>query len=197
MIGRVFGRLTVESVDRIKGEESESTYYRCSCTCSNTHVVSSGSLIGGGAQSCGCLAREINISRMTIHGLSRERIYMTWTHMLERCADLEDVNYGGRGILVCKEWKESIHNFVEWALASGYQDHLTIDRIDVNGNYEPGNCRWVTMADQARNRRSNVITGMDMANDIRNDPRTQIEIARDYGMSQTTVSRVKQGKTWS
>ena len=86
------------------------------------------------------------------------RIYNTWYHMVHRCTNVKDAkysDYGGRGITVCDEWG-SYDNFYEWAMENGYDDTLTIDRIDVNGNYEPSNCRWIPFREQMRNTRKNV-----------------------------------------
>ena len=91
------------------------------------------------------------------HGMTKTKIWKTWRAMRERCY-VPCVggykNYGGRGIKVCDEWNASFENFMEWAYANGYKENLSLDRIDVNGNYEPNNCRWVTFLEQANNKRT-------------------------------------------
>ena len=88
------------------------------------------------------------------HGKSNTRLYYIYKHILARCFNKNDKryrNYGGRGITICEEWKKDFMNFYNWALNNGYKDNLTIDRIDVNGNYEPLNCKWSTIAEQNNN----------------------------------------------
>jgi hypothetical protein len=88
----------------------------------------------------------------------RERLYNIWLHVKDRCLNPNCDsyhNYGGRGITVCEEWRNSYQTFREWALQNGYSDELTIDRLNVNGNYEPSNCRWLTRKEQNTNKRTN------------------------------------------
>lgn len=115
----------------------------------------------GRTKSCGCLRREQLIARnkeiKVTHGLVGTRIYNIWRGMIRRCyfPGLKAyANYGGRGIKVCDEWKDSVATFYEWAINNGYQDNLTIDRINNDGNYEPSNCRWTTYKIQGNNTRS-------------------------------------------
>lgn len=90
------------------------------------------------------------------HGMSKHRLYRIWKHIKQRCNNPNDQayrNYGGKGVKVCKEWEESFVAFKDWALSNGYEEHLTIDREDSDGNYEPSNCRWVTRAENTRRAR--------------------------------------------
>jgi hypothetical protein len=109
--------------------------------------------------SCGCYHKE----KITTHGETigyRTRLYGIWRGIIERCEDENSehyINYGKRGIKLCKEWRGSYIVFRDWATSNEYADNLTIDRIDVNGSYEPNNCRWATSKVQANNRRNNVI----------------------------------------
>lgn len=108
-------------------------------------------------------------SRVYINGVwIRNRIYGSWYNMIYRCSNSKSTYYGcygARGITVCDEWL-SYDNFYEWAMNNGYADNLTIDRIDVNGNYEPSNCRWVDIKTQNRNKRNNTKIGGKCITDI-------------------------------
>ena len=98
------------------------------------------------------------------HGDAETRLYRVWCHMKGRCNNSRDARYmyyGGRGIKVCSLWNDSYEEFKEWAVHNGYNDTLSIDRIDVNGNYEPGNCRWIEMEKQAKNKRTTIYVTYD------------------------------------
>lgn len=130
----------------------------CKCDCGEERIVNCHNLLRGHSRSCGCLQREATVKANKTHGMRSSRIYRTWVHMRDRCYNPNDKRYdryGGRGIEVCDEWRDSFQSFFEWAMVNGYSDDLTIDRIDVNGNYEPSNCRWVTLKAQASNRSNN------------------------------------------
>lgn len=156
--GEVFGRLTVlRRSDRKSGRK---TYWVCQCECGNIKEVRSDCL--GIVNSCGCLKREqnkINLEANHRHKLSGTRLYNEWQCIKRRCLNKNDKrysDYGGRGIRLCDEWLVP-DNFFEWAMANGYRDDLTIDRVNNNCDYEPSNCRWVDNKTQSNNKRSNIL----------------------------------------
>lgn len=155
LTGQRFGRLVVKALAD-KGRKNVSAKWECICDCGNTLIVSASSLRTGNTRSCGCLHRDANQSgHNTRHGDCYTRLYTIWRSMRQRCGNPKNMDYksyGGRGILVCDEWKDYTA-FKRWALSNGYADNLSIDRINVDGNYEPGNCRWADAKTQANNRR--------------------------------------------
>lgn len=126
----------------------------CQCDCGRIAVVSTNHLRRGGSGKCkSCQVSE----KSKTHSCLPRKLHTAWGHMKKRCSNPDDSrwkSYGARGICVCPEW-ERYEPFRDWALANGYEDNLELDRIDVNGNYEPGNCRWVTSTVQQRNRTNN------------------------------------------
>lgn len=150
LTGQKFGRLTVVRFDH---KENGRKYYLCQCDCGNFKIVSNHSLKSGNTKSCGCLHKEILIQRNKdnrIHHPENERLLRIWRAILHRCYKETDEHYdyyGGRGIKVCDDW-HNFETFQEWALANGYADNLTIDRLDGNKDYCPNNCSWATMTVQ-------------------------------------------------
>ncbi len=146
---------------------------------------------------CGCMKKGSIVCR---YAKSHPRLTQTYKHMKSRCYNPKNqdyYNYGARGIILCEEWKIDRNLFCEWALKNGYEDHLTIDRINSGGNYEPNNCRFTDSKIQARNTRRNVLT-MELAQEIRKEyPKfTMDELAIKYNVSQATIWCVINNKTW-
>lgn len=159
LTGKKFGRLTVLGIDEEKTKEKGKAYWFCKCDCGNVVTVKGQSLTIGDTKSCGCYNREVAkqkcINRST-HKKSHSRLYCIYYNMKNRCANPNHPrykNYGARGITICEEWSKDFMTFYNWAMANGYKDNLSIDRIDNNSGYSPDNCRWVDVTVQNNNTR--------------------------------------------
>lgn len=160
LTGQRFGKLTVISCAGriINGQQKCDTYWNCVCECGNTKMVRRDKLVNDITHSCGC----IKTGRKDKHGSSHTRLYKIYDHILQICFNPHHrhyKDYGGRGITVCPEWYDKGTGFItfkKWSLENGYNETLSIDRIDVNGNYEPNNCRWTDTKTQANNTRKTI-----------------------------------------
>lgn len=194
MIGKVFGRLIIDSVD---GVRNGTTYYICKCSCGGKTVLPISALVCGNTKSCGCLGIESRI----VHGMSDHPLYQVYLNMKARCYNPNTPSfhrYGGREdnpILICDEWLNDFKTFHNWAVNNGYQPGLTIERSDNDKGYNPNNCVWTTMNEQARNRVTTKISLSD-ARSIATDDRSNNLIASEYNIDASCVSRIKTGDTW-
>lgn len=167
-IGNNYGRLNVLS----RGSSTNNhAYWNCICECGNLTTVRGADLRNNKIRSCGCLKNETTSKIFKKHGLSNHKLYDVWTKIKSRCYNKNDKdykNYGGRRIKVCDEWMNDFMSFYNWSLSSGYIDKLTIERIDVNNDYKPSNCKFIPNCEQSLNwRRSLKFTYKGETKDIR------------------------------
>lgn len=181
--GKRFGRWTV--IER----SLSSRKWMCKCDCGNVKDVAIGNLKNGGSKSCGCLRKDL----YTKHGLHQHRLYPVYQNMIARCYDPacdSFSDYGTRGITVCDEWQADIQSFYNWAIQNGYQQGLQLDRRENNGNYNPGNCRFVTCTVNNRNKRNNRLIKFN------GETKCLSEWAESAGMSKESLHyRLKAGWT--
>lgn len=186
LIGKKFNRLSV--VGYVPGSKRKSAKWKCVCDCGKITYVEKYELVNGYTKSCGCYNLELLKSRKR-HGLNKHPLAYVLQAMKQRCynqAHPEYHNYGARGISVCDEWKDSLHgveNFVNWALQNGYKTGLSIDRIDVNGDYCPENCRWATAEEQTLNRRNTKIV------EYKGETKPLIVLCRELGVDYDMITK--------
>lgn len=186
LTGKTFGRLTV--VEEILTRCNGKVQWRCSCSCGNLIIVKSTKLLTGKTTSCGCGGNK----NPKHHGLVNTPEYRAWSNMLQRCYNEnnpEFKRYGARGICVCKPWRESFMNFYNHVGPRPSDSH-SLDREDNDGHYEPGNCRWATLLEQANNKRTNVKHVYD------GEELSITEISRRTGVNDQLIrQRLGRGKT--
>lgn len=185
LTGKKFGMLTVVEFVEVRNNYA---YWRCVCDCGNEKTVRGSNLISGQVRSCGCLNRNNHI----IHRESKSRLYVIWAGIKQRCenANRRDYqNYGGRGIKLCNEWHEYVA-FRDWALANGYNDSKSIERIDNDGDYSPSNCRWDDYDAQMNNKRNSFTLS------INGETKTAAEWSRVSGIPADRIRKRKR-KGWT
>lgn len=187
--GRRFGRVKV--LNNAGRSPDGYILWECVCDCGNKKVIVGKYLKNGSTRSCGCLGAEVRISKATTHGMHKSSTYASWTGLIQRCYNQKDknyLNYGGRGITVCRRWLDSFENFL--ADMGVKPANKTIDRNNNDGNYEKSNCQWATCKEQARNRRTNLLITH------RNKTKTVVEWAEKLGINYNTLyDRIYRG--WS
>ena len=189
LTGKRFGRLNIVSY---KGNDKYGrATWTCKCDCGSTKIILGSSLTHGYTTSCGCYNREILRNKQLKHDKSNTKLYKVWQAMKTRCYNENFIyysNYGGRGIKMCDEWKNNFAAFCSWSIANGYEDGLTIDRINVDGNYEPSNCRWITRTQQNNNMRKNIFI------EYNGKKQTITEWATELNLNRTALYyRIKRG----
>jgi hypothetical protein len=180
--GKRFGRLHVLYRD----ETSKRTKWICQCDCGNIKSVPKHNLTSGQSVSCGCYQRECAIKRSTTHNKTNTKLYYIWSNIKQRCYNKNSAkykNYGMRAVKVCEEWLNDFELFYIWSIDNGYEQGLSLDRIDVNGNYEPKNCRWVTMKVQQNNKTINLNVTID------GTTKTARQWEEEYNLSHGTIKR--------
>jgi len=195
LTGQRFGRLTVIKINgRTK---DKSVTWLCRCDCGNETIVVGQNLSNGNTKSCGCYHKEVLLNASKTHGMTHTKIYNIWADMKTRCTNKKEKNYknyGGRGVKICDKWL-SFNGFYD-DMGKSFEQHnkkfpgknTSLDRIDFNGNYEPSNCKWSTILEQANNKTTNVLVTIDGIKD------TITNHCRRYNISDRTVfSRIYTG----
>ena len=175
LTGQRFGRL---SAIRIVGRKNRSVVWMCKCDCGNIKDVSAKHLVAGSTKSCGCLVPETMREKLTKHGEAESDLGKNWYRMRSRCRN----NPYYKNVSICQEWSD-YNVFAMWAKQNGYMPGLSLDRIDVNGNYEPSNCRWVTWKEQQNNKRNTTYIA------ICGQTRTLTEWSDISGIKRETIRR--------
>ena len=188
-----FGRLV--AIRQVGSNSSKSRLWLCRCDCGNEKVIPANQLYpdGKSTRSCGCLRSDSKRGKAKTHGKSRTPLHRVWLSIVRRCTTPSNngyPNYGGRGILICDQWRHDIQAFYDHVtqLPDYGKKGYSIDRIDNDGNYEPGNVRWATRTEQNRNTRRNVLIAFNGKTQCLQDWANELELSPD-----TITSRIKAG----
>lgn len=195
LTGQRFGRLMVVKRDQsLKG----TAYWECVCDCGNVKIIASMSLRSGDTKSCGCFLRELK----TKHGCNirknRSGAYQSWASMIQRCLNPNSDafhNYGGRGVVICERWLD-FANFLEDM--GERPEKFTIERVDNNKGYEPGNCKWASRAEQSHNRRGGIFTERKIkrVRKLRSLGFSTSYIGKLFGTDRSYISAICLNKIW-
>ena len=189
MTGERYGKLVVIARSPVNNKQNKPLWV-CKCDCGKYTTTTRRRLINGQTKSCGCYRRELSKEQHTTHGMKRTRLYRIWTGIKDRCLNPNSKywnKYGGRGITVCEDWSSDFVKFHDWSLANGYQDDLTIDRIDNDKGYSPDNCRWTSYLVQENNRGNNIRYEVD------GEIITITDLCRREGLSRREVAKRYKG----
>lgn len=183
-LGKKFGTLSIVGFEH----KENSWYWLCKCECGSEKLYNPYKVINGTTKSCGCgkitRCREMTQKYRVKHSGRKERLYHIWRGMKDRCHNPQSrdyEHYGAKGVEVCAEWLNDYATFRKWALNNGYENHLTIDRINPYGNYEATNCRWLSLSLQNRNKRKTrkiELNGREIP---------LVEVCEQYGLKYVTV----------
>jgi hypothetical protein len=189
-IGKKYNHLTI--IDYVpRKDKKEKFKIRCLCDCGRETITEARDVIIGHTKSCGCLHSSEFYDEE--HKRKDDRLYKIFYGMKQRSYNPNNnfyYCYGGRGIKICDEWLKNYHYFKQWAYSNGYADNLTIDRIDVDGNYEPSNCRWTTIKEQSNNKTNNrYIT-------LNGETKTLAQWCELYNLNSNAISNRLHNKNW-
>jgi hypothetical protein len=194
----------IEFISLSHVDKNKQRIWNCRCFCGKLFQACPTLIRKGNTKSCGCLKRKMLVQRNIDNAKWKNRntkLHGVWFNMINRCYNKDNPsykNYGGRGIRVCKEWKNSFDKYFDWIIENLGQkpsDGHTLDRIDNNGSYKPGNVRWATWEIQAKNKRGKKLD-IKKANKIRKSRLSKYELAKKYNVSPETIRRIINNEMW-
>lgn len=197
-----YGKLTIQEIIYKPNKKGKNIKFASAlCDCGNTKEVNFSNLKLGKIKSCGCIKVEMLKEKLTTHGLTTHPLFKRWKNILTRCYNPKGSqfkDYGGRGIIMCNEWKTNFKSFYDWCINNGYSQELQIDRINNNGNYEPENCRFVTRTENIRNS-SHTKLDANQVFHIRILCKTfsQKVVREMYNISDSQISKIVLNQVWN